>query len=78
MSPNNRNTLNMQEAIVVRIREENAAKGDNPIEIPLRQHRHLVSEQYKFQGKKRKNSNSGGFGRAGRRAKRPRVPSGIR
>lgn len=78
MSPNNRNTIIMQEAIIARIREELEAKGNPPIEIPLRVHRHLVTEQFKFGAKKKKASNSGGTGRAGRRNKRPRVPSGIR
>lgn len=99
MKPNDRSTLDMQNAIYARMREDAAiaghpnallmtvkavppAKDDSTvlifgIEIPLRS-KHQNDEPFKYGGKKRKNSNSGGFGRAGRRAKRPHVPSGIR
>ncbi len=96
MKPNDRSTLDMQNAIVARMREDALAAGHPHAmlmtvktgatetvviiygdEIPLRQ-KHQNNEPYKYGGKKRKNSNSGGFGRAGRRAKRPSVPRGIR
>lgn len=99
MKPNDRSTLDMQNAIVARMREDALAAGypnamlmtvkavppakeDSVViiygtEIPLRQ-KHQNNEPFKYGGKKRKNSNSGGQGRAGRRAKRPHVPSGIR
>lgn len=47
------------------------------VEIPLRP-RYLSTEPFKYGGKKRKNSNSGGTGRAGRRNKRPHVPKNVR
>ena len=47
------------------------------MEIPLT-HKYLNNMPFKFGGNKKKASNSGGCGKAGRRKKNPRFPSNIR
>jgi hypothetical protein len=47
------------------------------IPLPLKG-KYLNSTPFKFGGNKKKASNSGGTGRAGRRKKNPRFPSAIR
>lgn len=44
------------------------------VDIPLKQ-KYTIHVKAKFGGKKHKNSNSGGMGRAGRRKARPKVPT---
>ncbi len=78
MKPSDKANLELGIAIVKRNREASIERGEvQPIEIPLKT-KYLFPGTAKFGGRKRKNSNSGGVGRAGRRAKRPRVPSNIR
>lgn len=86
----NKDTIVFQNNIIARMREEAAAQGVvgyvvkinekdtvlvTGVEVPLRP-KYVEVPTPKFGGKKRKNSNSGGTGRAGRRKKRPSVPTG--